>query len=266
MDVIKATAIETAEREYLRARVYHLAQIEGNPYGARIFANGNFPCFQVKAAPSPMFNRIYGDASAEPQAIVELLEQNAAYSMVTPYFGPPSSLEPCLSVAGRRLERLKGWTHLQLACGIEHAVHGQHAFDIEEATPQSLLAFTALHASGFHTKPAQRAASQASFGDLQIDKALTIYVIKEAGEVVAGASMYLASNGVAYLGTAVTQKGMRGRGFHAALIAYRIAQAAEQGALTVAATALANSQSRRNLQRAGLKVSHSQSLYRLLER
>lgn len=265
MDVINATAIETAEREYLRARVRNVAQIEGNPYGARIFANGAFPCFQVKAAPSPMFNRIHGDVSAEPQAMVDLLQQNAAYSVVTPLFGAVSSLEPFMSVAGRRLERLKGWTHMQLACAIEHATLGQHAFDIQEATPQSLLAFTEVHASGFHTKPAQRAASQASFGNLHTNDALKIYVIQEADKVVAGASLYLASNGVAYLGTAVTQKGMRGRGFHAALIAHRIAQAREQGAVTVAATALASSQSRRNLQRAGLHVSHAQSLYRLLE-
>ena len=94
---------------------------------------------------------------------------------------------------------------------------------------------------------------------------MKIYVIEEAGKVVAGASMFLVGNAVAYLGTAVTQKGLRGRGFHAALIAHRIAQAREQGAVTVAATALANSQSRRNLQRAGLQVSHGQSLYRLLE-
>ncbi|MFJ7883025.1 GNAT family N-acetyltransferase [Pseudomonas sp. NPDC096917] len=134
-----------------------------------------------------------------------------------------------------------------------------------QATAQSLLAFTEGHASGFHTKPAQRAASQASFGSLQTHGAMKIYVIEEAGKVVAGASMFLAGNAVAYLGTAVTQKGLRVRGFHAALIAHRIAQVREQGAVTVAATALANSQSRRNLQRAGLQVSHGQSLYRLLE-
>ena len=78
--------------------------------------------------------------------------------------------------------------------------------------------------------------------------------------------MYLASNGVAYLGTAATRKDARGLGYHGALISHRIEQAKKHGSLVVAATALPSSQSRRNLQRMGLAVSHVQALYRLTDR
>ncbi|HXR02261.1 MAG TPA: GNAT family N-acetyltransferase [Pseudomonas sp.] len=263
MDVETALRIEAAERDYLRTRVQNLTRIAGNPYGAEVFSNAGQACFQVTASPSPMLNRIYGDSTHEPQAIVDLLARSVDCSAVTALIGPPSSLEHNVCMAGRQLQRLKGWTHLQLACAIEQTLVSDHPFDIEQITPQTFRAFAQIHADGFHTKAAQRLVNQASFEGLQADDSLKIYVIKEGAEVVAGAVMYLASNGVAYLGTAATGKQARGRGYHAALIAHRVGQAREHGCSLVAATALASSQSRRNLQRAGLKVSHAQGLYRL---
>jgi len=264
MDVGMAHAIETAESEYLCSRVESLSRISGNPFGARVFFNEAFPCFQVKASPSPMFNRIYGDSSSKPQALLSLLKESAEYSTVTPLIGKASTLEQHAYVGEGRLERLRGWTHQQLACTIEDVVLNHHAFEIEDATSHTLPEFAAIHASGFHTKPEHRQMSQASFAGLMANDRLKIYVLKADGQVVAGALMYLASNGVAYLGTAATRKDARGLGYHAALISHRIAQAKKHGSLVVAATALPSSQSRRNLQRAGLTASHAQALYRLV--
>lgn len=265
MDVEMAHAIEAAEAEYLRSRVESLSRVSGNPFGARVFFNEAFPCFQVKASPSPMFNRIYGDITGSPQPLLSLLKSSAEYSTVTPLIGKPSSLEQFASVGGRRLERLRGWTHLQLACAIKDVVLSHHSFEIEEATSHILPEFAAVHASGFHTKPEHRQLSQASFAGLLSNDRLKIYVLKTDGNVVAGALMYLASNGVAYLGTAATRKDARGLGYHGALISHRIEQAKNYGSLVVAATALPSSQSRRNLQRTGLTTSHVQALYRLAD-
>lgn len=260
MDIDRALAIEAAEREYLQSRVENLLGVDGNPFGARVFHNGGFPCFAVSASPSPMFNRVYGDYQHDAAAIVGLLSQS-----VTPLIGTPASLEQGVCLAGRQLERLKGWTHLQLACVVEHAVIDQHAFAIEEVNAETLPAFLDIHAAGFHTKAEQRLLNRASFSYPASNQRARIYVLKSAGEVVAGAVLYLASNGVAYLGTAATQKNARGLGYHGALINHRIEQAKLHGSRLIAATALANSQSRRNLQRAGLTVSHAQALYRLAE-
>lgn len=265
MDVAMALKIEAAEREYLCSRVESLSRVNGNPYGAHVFFNEDFACFQVRAAPSPMFNRIYGDSVGEPRAVLDLLKQSAEYSTVTPLIAKPSALEQYACLAGDRLERLRGWTHLQLACAIESVVVNRQPFEIVEVTPQTLPEFAGIHAGGFHTKPEQRLLNQASFAGFASSERMKIYVLKAAGEVVAGASMYFASNGIAYLGTAATRKSARGRGYHGALISHRIEQAKEHGSRVIAATALASSQSRRNLQRAGLTVSHAQALYRLAD-
>ncbi|POA19336.1 GNAT family N-acetyltransferase [Pseudomonas sp. FW300-N1A1] len=265
MDVGMALEVEAAEGEYLRSRVESLLRVDGNPYGARVFFNEDFPCFQVKAAPSPMFNRIYGDSVDNPKAVLNLLKQSAEYSTVTPLIGQPSALEQYTYMAGCRLERLRGWTHLQFACAIENVVLNRHSFEVEEVTSQTLPEFAGIHAGGFHTKPEQRLLNQASFAGLTSNERIKIYVLKASGEVVAGALMYFASNGIAYLGTAATRKNARGLGYHGALIAHRIEQAKKHGSRVVAATALASSKSRRNLQRAGLTTSHAQALYRLEE-
>ncbi len=265
MDVALALDIEAAEREYLSSRVENLTRLDGNPYGASVFFNANVPCFHVKATPSPMFNRIYADITGDSQTLLNLLKQSAHYRPVTPLIAKPSELAPSTQIAGRRLERLKGWTHLQLACAIDSATVNHHPFEIEEVTPQTLAQFARIHAGGFHTKPQQRLLNQASFAGFASSERAKIYVLNVDGDVVAGALMFLASNGIAYLGTAATRKDARGLGYHAALITHRIKQAKKHGSRMIAATALANSQSRRNLQRAGLTVSHAQGLYRLAD-
>ncbi|TFF02533.1 GNAT family N-acetyltransferase [Pseudomonas sp. BCA14] len=265
MDLELAHKIEAAESEYLRSRVESLTAVSGNPYGARVFLNGDFPCFEVKASPSPMFNRIYGDITNDPHAVLKWLKRSTTHSAVTPLIGKPSALEQYALVGEARLERLRGWTHLQFAYAIEKSVLSRASFDIEEVTPSTLAVFAGLHASGFRTKPEHRLLNQASFAGQSPGGRLNIYLLKAQGEAVAGASMYLASNGIAYLGTAATRKDARGRGYHGALIAHRIAQAKKLGCRWVAATALANSQSRRNLERAGLTASHAQALYRLAD-
>lgn len=265
MDVELAHKIEAAESEYLRSRVESLAGVSGNPYGARVFFNGDYPCFQVNASPSPMFNRIYGDIARGPQAVLKLLKDSAEHSTVTPLIGKPSALEQYVFVGEARLERLRGWTHWQFACAIEKVDLSRHSFEIEEVTSKTLALFADVHAGGFHTKPEHRLLNQASFAGQTSNGRLKIYVLKADGKVVAGASMYLASNGIAYLGTAATRKDARGYGYHGALISHRIEQANKHGCHLVAATALASSQSRRNLQRAGLTASHAQALYRLAD-
>lgn len=266
MDEEQAHRIEAAERDYLRSRVESLVGVSGNPYGARVFFNAHIPCFQVSASPSPMFNRIYGDITTDPLAVLNLLNESAEHSTVTPLIGQPSALGQYALVGEVRLERLKGWTHLQFACDIEKVVLRCHSFEVEEVTPKTLTQFAAVHADGFRTKAEHRQLNQASFAGLTPNGRLKIYVLKADGKVVAGASMYLASNGVAYLGTAATRKDSRGHGYHCALISHRIGEAKKHGFHCVAATALAGSQSRRNLQRAGFTVSHAQALYRLANR
>jgi GNAT superfamily N-acetyltransferase len=158
---------------------------------------------------------------------------------------------------------MNGWTHLQFAAVIEAVSLPQSTLEVEEVTPSTINSFTAIHATAFHTPAERQAANHSAFAALVADPRAKGYLVRMEGKLVAGAIVYFASNGVAYLGTAATQRDARGLGCHSALIGCRIAAARRHGCKFVAATATPNSQSRRNLERLGFVASHLQALYRV---
>lgn len=121
-----------------------------------------------------MLNRVYGDSTARPKSLLNLLKEFAEYSTVTRLIGKAPTLEQHAFVGEMRLERLMGWTHLQLACPIENVVFNHYSFEIEEATSQTLPEFAAVHAIEFHTKPEHLQLSQASFAGLMSNERLKI--------------------------------------------------------------------------------------------
>jgi GNAT superfamily N-acetyltransferase len=91
---------------------------------------------------------------------------------------------------------------------------------------------------------------------------LLLYVATVDGEDAAAAAL-MVSDGLGYLATAATLPKLRGRGVQSALIARRISDAAELGCDLVASQTEPQSQSQRNLQRAGLRVACTKAVWRL---
>jgi ribosomal protein S18 acetylase RimI-like enzyme len=79
----------------------------------------------------------------------------------------------------------------------------------------------------------------------------------------AGAALLALDDEVGYLANASTLPEYRNRGVQTALIACRIAHAAEAGAEVVCSGAAFGSASQRNLQRAGLQVAYTKAVWRL---
>jgi GNAT superfamily N-acetyltransferase len=257
-------AIETAAAGYLGARVAALLALKGNPYRAATRAVGPLQGFLVQATPSPMVNRICGDPTEAPDAFTKLLEWFAAHQctaaipIVVPNRRPAATI-----MSGRHeLKRLNGWTHLLFAAAIGTPKLPSPAVDVEEVTTETIEAFAAIHAEAFKTPPSGQPVNRASFTGLFEGDSAQGFIARVDGKPAAAAIVYFAKNGVAYLATAATRRDARGRGCHAALISRRIEAARAHGSQFVAATALPNSQSRRNLERLGLTVSHMQTLYR----
>jgi hypothetical protein len=257
-------AIEATSAEYLCARVAALLSLEGNPHRAAMCSHGSLQGLLVQVTTSPMVNRIVGDPREAPDALTELLEWFAAHqsqpaiSLIV-HNRRPSPIEV---VGQHQLRRLNGWTHLQFASSIDGPSITPPAVEVEEVMEDSIDAFAAIHAEAFNTLPAGQPVNRASFAGLLSGNGAKGFIARVDGKPAAGAIVYFAKNGVAYLATAATRREARGRGCHGALIGSRIAAAREHGSLFVTATATPNSQSRRNLERFGLTASHMQTLYR----
>ncbi|MEN5092049.1 GNAT family N-acetyltransferase [Pseudomonas protegens] len=262
MDRRRALALEYAEHQYLRARVQGVASLPGNPYQAQLYGDQDCGAFVVGGNPSPMMNRVHGDRTQQPRSLVDLLQTCAAYAPAIALITESAKVTPTLDLEGQRLQRLKGWTHGQLFASVDELVVPPSVLDIELVSASTLEGFCVLHREGFNTPAAARPVNQAAFGGLLKDGRGHLYLLRDQGAAVAGAALFIADNGVAYLGTAFTTKAARGQGYHRALIAHRLQQAVALGAQSVAATALVNSQSRRNLEHCGLRLCHLQTLYR----
>ncbi|WP_409299683.1 GNAT family N-acetyltransferase [Pseudomonas sp. KCJK8993] len=262
MDRSRALAIEYAENQYLRTRVEGLASMPGNPYRASVQGDSSCGAFLVAEQPSPMLNRVHGDQEQDAGKLASLLQACAACAPAIALVAASARIAPTVDLQGQLLQRLKGWTHGQLFAPVEAIPASPARSDIESVDLSTLESFCALHREAFNTPAAARPVTQAAFSALLDDARGHLYLAREQGVAVAGAALFVADNGLAYLGTAFTTKAARGQGHHRALIAHRLNQAVALGAQSVAATALVSSQSRRNLEHYGLRLSHLQALYR----
>ena len=129
--------------------------------------------------------------------------------------------------------------------------------------PSEVAAFVDIHAAAFRSGGSSNNMTRDMFHGLLEGDQAEAYAVDVDGKPVAIGLVYFANNKIAYLATAATLPAARKKGAHSELIAPRIAAARERGALFVSATALLGSQSRRNLQRAGLHLSHVQTLLTL---
>lgn len=256
-------SIEFCEGQYLAARVRALSALAGNPYGASVRELGELSGCKVMATKSPMLNRVCGDAMKSPDHFAALARwfANDGRDVAVPLVSARKPGGEALQVGECRLTKMRGWTHAQMAASVDELKAIKPGVQIDELDVAKLGSFLDIHAAAFHTPPEEREMSLASFVGLYESGRAGFFVAQIDGRVAGAALVYFATNGMAYLGTAATAKAFRGQGCHAALIAARIAAARRFGCHGVAATALMNSQSRRNLERFGLGFSHVQTLY-----
>jgi GNAT superfamily N-acetyltransferase len=137
---------------------------------------------------------------------------------------------------------------------------GDPIVEVREATEATAAARLILQAFGV---PADRVERH---GDELARASETcggrIFVLEAEGRPAAGAIL-TTFDGVGYLAMAGTLPEFRGRGFQRALIAARIAAAAEAGCELIVATAEFGSVSQRNIERGGLRTAYTKPVLRL---
>jgi GNAT superfamily N-acetyltransferase len=126
--------------------------------------------------------------------------------------------------------------------------------------PEALDAYTEIYLAGFGLG-GQRAARWAEARERHENPALCLVLARVDG-VPAGIGGLFVSRGVGYLGPAATLPAFRGRGVQSALIADRLARAAAGGCELVAAHASFGTSSHHNLERAGLRLLQTKTLWR----
>jgi len=255
-----AKSLEYAEAQYLCERVAGLAGIPENPYGASVIENAHYCGFFVSKNQSPMNNRICGfDLAKDPLPANEIAQfAKAGVPVHIPVIGEPKDVRDSAMRIGAA--PLRGWTHGQFAAKTKDLPGHEAAGHTRQLGVSEIQTFVEIHSTGFRSSGSAKDMKMDMFGRLLASGNAEAYAVDASGVPVAIGLVYFASNQVAYLATAATTRDARKKGAHSALIARRIKAAREHDCTWVSSTALLNSASRRNLERAGLTQSHVQTL------
>ena len=235
------------------ARIEALAELPGNPLGLRIERFGSAVAPAALADPELDFvNRIGGLTARDSGRLDEILE----------FYGG-LGLRPWLEVAPGVELRLPAGSEL---LGFQSVFYGQARAEAEpgaqvrEVSEPAAAARLILEAFGV---PAERVERH---GDALARATATcggrMLVLEVERRPVAGAIL-TTRDGVGYLAMAGTLPDFRGRGFQQALIAARLAAAAEADCELIVATAEFGSVSHRNIERGGLRTAYTKPVLRL---
>ena len=197
----------------------------------------------------------------------------------------PEDADRVEAIAGRYRDRgVRGWFELAPAEGFSEladalagagaAEVGFHAvlsgtaqavepvLEVVEVGPDTVELFADVLLRGHGVPEPERSRDPASIRRwLDLDD-WRLYLGRIDGDA-AGAAVLTVDDGVGYLANASTLPEHRNRGVQTALIARRIADAEAAGAELICSGATLGSASQRNLERAGLKLAYTKTVWRL---
>lgn len=252
--------LEQAEADYLFDRAASLMTLQGNPYGAATHQDNGLQSFLVAATQSPMNNRIcgfdIGDNSLPNNAIAQFSQAGATAHI--PIIGTPKAIKSRAEALG--MHALRGWTQSQFHANLTDLPIAKTDVQTRQLTPDDLTAFVAIHSGAFRYSGTNVDITLAMMRGLLAGGRAEAFAIDDAGTPIAIGLIYFATNQTGYLATAATTQTARKHGAHTALITRRIEAARQHGCTRISSTAIASSQSARNLKRAGLTPSHVQTL------
>jgi GNAT superfamily N-acetyltransferase len=151
------------------------------------------------------------------------------------------------------------------------AVYGQPPFagkglsneqiKVREVQPNEIDMFLNLYQDGFELPRLNEKEKDAVLAWLKRAKSSLYLCIASIDDTPAGVGILYTENGVGLLADAATLPDFRGKGCHTAMIHHRIAQAEERNCDLLTSFVEFGSTSHLNLERAGLRVAYTKSMW-----
>lgn len=245
------------EAAYTTSRIRVLQELPGNPIGIEVREIGDGAiAYMARHFPNPNFNKVIGLKAAQAGEIEGLVRwyRNAGIALQFEILPREGDGELARELSRFGLYPSKFHTSLISAVCDMHPLHEIEAIHDAEAFEDFLDAYIAGWAlpDGEGLKRNVRAWLGRP--------GWSLYLARVDGQPAACAILYLADGG-AYLADACCSPDFRGRGLHSALLARRIARAAEARADFACAGAVFQSASHRNMERAGMRIQFVRSVW-----
>jgi GNAT superfamily N-acetyltransferase len=259
-----AQRIEQNDIDYSLSRLEGMQQAKGNPLQIEIKRYGNLNAFLIKGWPEFWYgNKVLG---LEPSSEIYLDEIVALFTRHTLSFRfeiLPGNLNSSLA---SRLHKLR---FCQM--GFNTAVYGIPALAarassteqlrVREVQPNEIDLFLDLYQDGFGLPRLNHREREAVLSWFNRAGSNIYLCIAHVDDIPAAVGILYMENGIGLLADAATLPEFRGRGCHTAMIHHRIAQAQKRRCDLLTSFVEFGSTSHLNLERAGLRVAYTKSIW-----
>jgi GNAT superfamily N-acetyltransferase len=259
-----ARRIEQNDIDYSLSRLEGMQQARGNPLRIEINRYGNVNAFLIQTWPDFWYgNKVLGLEPSSEIYLDQIIELFNSHSLSFRFEIMPGSLNSSLA---SRLHKLR---FSQM--GFNTAVYGIPALAVKpssneqlrirEVQPNEIDLFLDLYQDGFGLPRLNNKEREAVLSWLNRAKSNLYLCIAHIDDLPAGAGILYMENGIGLLADAATLPEFRSRGCHSAMIHHRIAQAEKRGCDLLTSFVEFGSTSHLNLERAGLRVAYTKSMW-----
>ena len=259
-----AQRIEQNDIDYSRSRLQGMQQAQGNPLQIEIKRYGNLNAFMIVNWPDFWYgNKVLGLEPSGETYLNEIIELFAKHHLNFRFEVMPRNLNSSLA---SRLHRLRF-----AQTGFNTAVYGRPSLSVKssggdqikvrEVQPNEIDLFLDLYQDGFELPRLKHKEKEAVLSWLERAKSRLHLCIAYIDDSPAAVGILYMENGIGLLSDAATLPEFRGRGCHTALIHHRIAQAEKQRCDLLTSFVEFGSTSHLNLERAGLRVAYTKSIW-----
>ena len=259
-----AQRIDQNDIDYSLSRLEGMQQAEGNPLRIEIKRYGNLNAFLIVTWPNFWYgNKVLGLEPSSEIYLKEIIELFARHNLNFRFEIMPGNLNSSLA---SRLHKL-GFCQMSF----NTAVYGQPSLTVRtslneqikvrEVQPNEVDLFLDLYQDGFGLPRLKHEEREAVLSWLNRAKSNLYLCIAHIDDLPAGVGILYMENGIGLLADATTLQDFRGKGCHSAIIQHRIAQAEKQNCDLLTSFVEFGSTSHLNLERAGLRVAYTKSMW-----
>ncbi|HET6596630.1 MAG TPA: GNAT family N-acetyltransferase [Anaerolineales bacterium] len=259
-----AQRIEQNDNDYSLSRLGGMQQARGNPLQIEIKRYGNVNAFLIKRWPDFWYgNKVLGLEPSSEIYLNQIIDLFTQYNLSFRFEIMPGNLNSSLA---SRLYKLR---FAQM--GFNTAIYGLPSLTAKMSHPKQLRVrevqsneidlFLDLYQDGFELPRLKNEEKEAVLSWLQRAKSNLYLCIAQIDDKPAAVAILYMENGIGLLADAATLPEFRGRGCHTALIHHRIAQAEEHNCDLLTSFVEFGSTSHLNLERAGLRVAYTKSMW-----
>jgi hypothetical protein len=259
-----AQRIEQSDIDYSLSRLGGMQQAQGNPLQIEIKRYGNVNVFLIRKWPNFWYgNKVLGLEPSSEIYLDEIINLFARNNLNFRFEIMPGNLNSSL---GSRLHKLRFGQ-----MSFNTAVYGRPSLaekplankqvQVNEVKQNEIDVFLDLYQDGFDLPRLNNKEKDAVLSWLQRAKSSLYLCIAHIDDTPAGVGILYMENGIGLLADATTLPDFRGKGCHTAMIHHRIIQAENHNCDLLTSFVEFGSTSHMNLEKAGLRVAYTKSMW-----